>query len=147
MSERFSKQVLQLLKEAGWFEGRNIVISEDAQVNLQPFAAAVSVLSEFGGLHIGHCGAGIECATSDVEIDPALTTHLSPDLREYERTWNTKLFALGDFQHSHGYLIIDSDGKAYLMNDTLDYFAVSFDQALEKLLLGLLPDVAKTPAL
>lgn len=133
MTIRFSEDVVQLLLQGGWYVGRNVAISDI------PFEAARKVLSEFGGLHIGQCGPGVECATSDVHIEPSVNADFEHELRNYENTLHTKLFALGGVHRDHGYLIIAENGKTYLLSDSLDEFERSFDEALERLILGLLP--------
>ena len=138
MSQRFSPSVLQKLNAAGWYEGRSVEVPEGLAP--APFPAAYVVLREFGGLHVGEVGPGLECATSDVHIDPTIAAHLSPELIEYGQRMDTQLFVLGEFHRSHGYLVIDIDGKTYLLNDSLIPFADSFPESLEKLLLGLSPD-------
>jgi hypothetical protein len=135
MASGFSPSVLELLRKAGWFEGREVPIS--LPVELQPFATARRVLIEFGGLHIGYCGAGVDCATSDVEIDPTLAMHVLPELRAYERSINRRLFPLGEVHLGHGFLIIDELGRTYLLSDELSPLAPMFAECLELLLLGL----------
>lgn len=145
MSASFSPTVIDSLLAAGWHEGRCVSTKEYENLGCELFPTARQVLQEFAGLHIGNCGPGRECATSDVNIDPLLATHLAEELRGYGRRLGTQLYALGDFQHSHGYILIDEFGKSYLLNDEMIPFAQSFADALEKLICGLLPDPQDGP--
>jgi hypothetical protein len=89
MADDFSSAVLEILRRAGWHEGRNVTaIVPPPQFSL--FPCAQDVLAEFGGLHIGECGAGVDCATSDVNLDPHLATHLTTELKEFESSLNTR---------------------------------------------------------
>jgi hypothetical protein len=135
MVDRFAMPVLDILRRAGWFEGRNIAVAPPPQFFL--FPKANDVLAEFGGLHIGQCGSGIECATSDVQIEPSLATHLSSELNGAEQSLNVRLFPLGEVHRGHGYLIIDEYGRTYLLSDELSPFAPTFVRSLELLLLGM----------
>jgi hypothetical protein len=144
MSVELSQTVLEILRNAGWFEGRNVPIPLAGEY--QPFPNAQIVLAEFGGLHIGDCGAGVDCARSDIEIDPNLAIHLFPELKAVERSINSRLFPLGEVHRGHGYLVIDENGRIYLLSDELSRFAPSFARSLELLLLGKKPSVAEIEA-
>jgi SUKH-3 immunity protein len=139
MSERFSQRVLDILRAAGWFEGRNARGIDAAGSDQTLFPKAKESLMEFGGLHIGTCGPGMELATSDVEIDPKLTAHLTPELTEFEKKVGTRLYALGEVHRGHGYLVIDQEGRIYLLSDELTPYTTTLSQALECLLLGKKP--------
>ena len=119
MAHKFSRHVLDLLQKAGWFEGRNISLVTFSPTQLGLFTQAQEVLREYGGLHVGECGPGIDCATSDVHIDPSLTVHLEPELKDYEKKLGTRLFPLGEVHRGHGYIVIDEQGKTYLLSDEL----------------------------
>lgn len=139
MSNRFSPQVESALKAAGWFEGRRVDLDKSSLGALSLFNKAEDVLNEFGGLHFGNCGPGIDCATSDVKIDPSVAVHLAPELRTYASARSTRLFPLGEVHRGHGYLVIDEAGNIYLLSDVLEPFAPTFPQSLELLLLGRKP--------
>jgi len=136
------REVVDSLTNAGWFPGRRVDITALERLGLSLFPAAKSVLQEFFGLHIGVCGPGKECATSDVLVDPSATTHLLEELREYEQLLGVRLFPLGEVHRSYGFLLIDERGRTYLLSDEIIPFARSFDDSLEKLVKGLLPDKA-----
>jgi hypothetical protein len=142
MDERFSIPVVDILRAGGWFDGRNVSGDFDLPSEFAVFPKALDVLSEFGHLHFGECGPGIDCATSDVEINPSAAIHLASDLKDQERILNTRLYPLGEVHRRHGYVLIDEHGRTYLLGDELSRFASTFDRALELLLLGRKPDPA-----
>ncbi|HEV3415621.1 MAG TPA: SUKH-3 domain-containing protein [Pirellulales bacterium] len=137
MSSAHSQRVLELLHLAGWFDGREVSVDPFIVPGLTAFAEAQRVLSEFGGIHVGECGSGINRATSDIEFDPKLGAHLARELRESEAALHTKLFPLGEVHRGHGYLIIDEHGRTYVLTDELSCLADTFSQSLEMLLRGI----------
>jgi SUKH-3 immunity protein len=134
-----SSAIVNVLREAGWQENRNVTHALALPSQFALFPRAQEVLAEFGGLRFGSCGAGIECGTSDVYIDPCMATHMISELQSYEKILQTKLFALGEVDGGHGYLIIDEEGRTYIlsaMSLDLGPLAATFSQCLEFLLLG-----------
>ena len=136
MADRFSQTVLTFLRRAGWQEGRKVSQFLISIPGLSLFAKAQEVLTEFGGLHIGEYGPGLECAASDVNLDPHLAIHLGPELRNHESSNGLRLFPLGEVHRGHGYLIIDENDHLYLLSDELTPYSNSFVDGLEALLLG-----------
>ena len=132
-----SPRVTEILAKAGWYPGRSVPISPFIPDGFVPFREAETVLREFGGLHLGDCGAGVDFARSDVEIDPRLADHLKAELAEHEQPLGARLLPLGEVHRGHGYLVIDERGRTYLLFDELSPLAPSFSQALESLLLGV----------
>jgi len=135
MADRFSEAVTKMLLKAGWTEGRKVDpvhgLSEPSAV----FPKAEEILTEFRGLHVGKCGAGVDFARSDVEFEPDLS--LLAELKEHEASTGARLFPLGEAVRGHIYLIVDERGEIYLLVEgELEAFAPSFPQALEMLLLG-----------
>jgi hypothetical protein len=128
--------VTEILTKAGWYPGRSVPTSPLIPDGFVPFQEAEAVMREFGGLHLGECGAGVDFARSDVEVDPRLAAHLKAELVEHEQTLGARLFPLGEVCRGHGYLVIDELGRTYLLNDELSPLAPSFIQALASLLLG-----------
>ncbi len=138
MNKRFPHKVQTLLRAAGWVPGRAVALQSDLPNGFVLFPRAKEVLEEFGGMHIGRVGPGKECATSDVEINPALAAGLS--LCSASRTdAGALLYPIGEFHHGHAILLIDDTGRVHMYFDHLEPFADSFDQALCKLLLGRKP--------
>src|SRR3954468_13334114 len=69
---RFSPEVLKMLRKAGWFPGRDISDNLELPPGFQPFPAALRVLREFGLLQIGHKGSGVRRARCPGVLDPML---------------------------------------------------------------------------
>lgn len=134
--DRFCPLVSDILSKSGWFAGRDVSRSVSPPPQFDLFPKAEEVLKEFGDLRFGACGAGIDFATSDVVIDPGLAIDLKEELDRYEQTVETKLYPLGEVHRGHGYLLIDEQGRTYLLSDKLAPFAPSFSRTLEMLLLG-----------
>ncbi len=117
--DTLSPAIAEILERAGWYEGRDVPIPLSAPDGLTLFPIAEAVLRQFGGLRFGECGAGVDFATSDVVIDPGLAVHLKSELDEYGRPLGTRLFPLGEVHRGHGYLVIDEQGRTYLLSDEL----------------------------
>jgi hypothetical protein len=101
-------------------------------------SAAESVLVEFGDLHIGTVGTGIDLATSDILVNP--TVALGEDDRFYDYFPPLKgkaLFPLGEVHRGHAFLAIDANGEVFELMDEVYCYWRSFGSALEALLLGL----------
>jgi hypothetical protein len=62
------ERVRPLFLAAGWYTGRRIPISCDRIEALQSYPLAVEVVRTFGGLRVGTCGPGRDCARSDIEF-------------------------------------------------------------------------------
>lgn len=63
-----SKKYRRILRKGGWYPGRRANLKAWDSRPTKPFAAVRAVLSEFGGLVLGKCGAGIDMARSDVDF-------------------------------------------------------------------------------
>jgi hypothetical protein len=132
--------VLATLLRSGWFEGRSVDVSVYDRLGMEMSVAAKAVLAEFSGLHIGECGRGIECAASDLQVDPLLCTHLVSEVQAIGDELNQSFFPIGESHRGHGYLLVDSHGRVYIFDDEVRPFAYSFDRALQKLITGILPE-------
>lgn len=135
-AKRFSAEIVHILEQGRWYEGRTLPFSLPHELQSELFPAAERILREFGGLHVGRAGSGIDMARSDIEFDPYAAAHLVPELREHGLKLQQRLFPLAQFCNAHFYVIIDGRGRIYMLNDELLRLAPSFDQALEFLLLG-----------
>jgi hypothetical protein len=138
MPDRFTLPVVDLLRSAGWYEGRTVSDTLELPPEFSLFSQAQVVFAEFGGLHMGQAGIGIDCAKCDVEIDPCLGSHLAPHLKRHEQSLKTKLYPLGEVVGGHAYLVIDEQGRTYLyhLGGELAPKAPTFARGLELLLLG-----------
>ena len=150
---RFSSETEQLLKRAGWFEGRcdssQVEAWAQEMASLDGFKMtpiARSVLKEFGGLHIKSHGPGLECARSDIEINPLLAKCEEDRFFAFSCFKGKQVFPLGEAVVGHMFAAIDEDGKVYLVMQEVQWVANSFDAALETLLLGMGSHVIETAA-
>ncbi len=125
-----------LFRAAGWFAARQIEV--DPRVMVNPLAA--SLLAEFGGLHVGQTGAGVECARSDIEFG-------FQDLGWFDAfgAWRNlisrSLTPVADLHHQHGYLLVDTEFyyAINIIDFELVFHGASFGEAVKQLLLGLRP--------
>jgi hypothetical protein len=95
------------------------------------------VLSQFGGLAVGRCEAGEQCATSDLRFHPVGPT--DPDIRIWNALLGTTLIGVAEVHHGHGELYVDSSGRYYGLSNIHDAFyfeGSAFGEAVEGLLLG-----------
>jgi hypothetical protein len=136
---RFSPIVTKLLLNAGWTEGRVVPLAAlHDDFTLHP--AAETVLREFGGLHINHHDGSSESAPMNMDLLPNWAG--GPDQVVGVATADgSALYPLGSAGNEHCDLYIDTAGRVYLCFDGLDFYAPSFDDALEVILLGHHPRV------
>jgi hypothetical protein len=127
-----------LFKSAGWFPGRTVEVRFDRVEVLRSFPIAAGLLREYGGLRVGKCGPGRDCATSDIEFTTA------PSLKDRDavsalETAGDDLFPIGSAHHRHMELFVDSAGRlvAYGVPDGKIYtVGESIIDGIERLLLG-----------
>jgi hypothetical protein len=150
---RFSLETEQLLKRAGWFAGRcdSSQVEDWAHEMESPdgfkmSSVAKSVLKEFGGLHIKSDGPGLECARSDIELNPLLAKCEEDRFFSFSCFMGKQVFPLGEAVVGHMFAAIDEEGKVYLVMEEVQLVASSFDAALESLLLGMGSHVIETAA-
>lgn len=132
------ESVRPLFFGAGWRPGRDMPIACDALESLRSYPLAARVLRAFGGLHVGACGPGRDCATSDI----VFTTCPSRDDRFSiidPESPGDDLFPLGEASRGHLELFLDARGRllAYAVpNGRLWVIGESFGVGVERLLLG-----------
>ena len=101
-------------------------------------AAAEATLLEYGGLHVGSVGPGIDLARSDVQFDPMLASgerDLFADA--FPELHGRDVFPLGEAHHGHGFVGLAASGEAFLVMDEVYARWSSFHAALRGLLLGI----------
>jgi hypothetical protein len=95
------------------------------------------VLAAFGGLTVGECGAGEECATSDISfelLDPA-----EPDVRIWSELLRSQLIGIAEVHRGHGELYVDESGRYFgrsCVHEAFYFEGSSFGEAVEGVLLG-----------
>lgn len=144
MASDFRSEVDRLLREGGWYPGRQVPeLMEQWRAGLTTerfvlHLAAEAVLLEFGGLHVGRVEPGIDLSRSDVWLDPERA--MGEEDRCYDcfpEMHGRVLFPLGDAHRSQAYVVIDQTGECFLLMDEIYARWPSFHLALEALLLGL----------
>lgn len=124
-----------MFERAGWCTGREVTPSIKP-LDTPAYRIGLALLAEFEGLHVGECGAGRECACSDIEFDPADAEWL---LTEFTAPHGS-LCPIGKFCHGHGTLYIDANGSLHagdrVGTSGVTLVAPMFTDGLVKLLLG-----------
>ncbi|MCG3134805.1 MAG: hypothetical protein HMLKMBBP_02187 [Planctomycetes bacterium] len=136
MTRIHSPAVRRILRSAGWTDGRRIDLGPWQAFPVSPFPAAQAVLTEFGGLHFGSTGPGIDCARSDVDLTPSWPNRRFTGYPDLERSIGQRLYPLGETHRANMELLIDESGRVYELQDDLHFVAPTFADALEIILLG-----------
>lgn len=147
MNNRFSKFTENILRKAGWFPGRNMpetVTNWKAELqktdNKEMFAEAEKILLEFGRLKIKQGSANNPNTRSYFEINPSLVVYEGDRFEDFEKVLETTLYPLGEAESGHVFLAVSEDGRIFLVMMDLWFVANSFDEALENLILGKMPE-------
>lgn len=135
-TDRFSSDVGRILTKCGWYAGRDVGERLRLPSDFTVFPAAKQVLREFGGLHCGERGPGIECARATLDLDPSLAEGEADRFHLYSQRIGGRLYPLGEGDDGHYFVAIAEDGRVFLIMDFLMYVADRFDHALEHLLRG-----------
>jgi hypothetical protein len=139
LSKRFSAEVESILRRGGWFEGRRVDLAAYDRLPVKPHAKAREVLTEFGGLRVGEHGPGIDFVRTSVDFVP-------PTVFEFDalkQAAGSSVYWIARAYGSDDDLWIDEDGGVYAIHQDLLRIALSFDAALESLLLGRRDSEAK----
>ncbi len=131
MTHGWPNEVAALLAGAGWRPGRTVAVPADVPIE----HAAHGILAEFGGLSVGHVGAGEECATSDVSFE----FRPGGDVQEWSTRVKGVLVGVAVSHHAHAELYVDTGGRCFLVSPIDGSFAfigASIREALVRLLLG-----------
>ena len=137
MNNRFSDTVLEMLKEAGWFPGRNVIDTVELPKEYEIFPAAIEALMEFGHLQVGQDAPGIECARSIIVFEPTLSSGAWDWCLIYSKLLGTDLYLLGEVDNQNIHLAIDPQGRVFLVSQDLMFVDDNFDTALEKIVAGI----------
>jgi hypothetical protein len=126
---------------AGWHPGRHVPIHFDRLETLRSYPLAAELLATFGGLHVGECGPGRDCAKSDIEF-----TLLPSQNDRYavidEESPGDDLFPLGEAHRRHYQIFLDARGRLVVyspISGDLWVMGETFAAGVERLLLGHAP--------
>lgn len=140
MPDRFPPEVVQVLRDSGWSEGRRTdaeaamaadIVGEQwgrGGEHTESFPAAMAALSEFGGIYVIQDGAGRDLARRPFAIDPTEVAATTETLADLGNRLHTRLFPIGMEGDHDSILAIDEAGRVYaidhtgvwLLGDTLD---------------------------
>ncbi len=129
-------KVLEKFTMAGWQPLRCVAVPAFVPDD----HPAWQVLAQFGGLAVGTCGPGIECATGDVVFRASEPDGRDDEVSAWQQLLNTTLVSVGDVHHGHGELFIDTTsrcfGRSYI-HEAFYFEGSSFETAIENILLGV----------
>jgi hypothetical protein len=140
MPDRFPPEVVRVLSDAGWSDGRRTDAEAAMAVDIvreqigrhgertEPFPAATAALSEFGGIYVIQDGPGRDLARRPFAIDPTEVAATTETLADLGKRLHTRLFPIGMEGDHDSILAIDEAGKVYaidhagtwLLGDTMD---------------------------
>ena len=141
--ERFSNKVELTLRDAGWFQGRNVPdqveewTRELSSDGFEIFPEAERVLSEFGGLNVHQDAPGVNCAREPFRVAPTLAAGESDRFGEFAEYLKTTLYPLGEASGGHYFLAIGKNGQVFLLMQDIRLLGQNIEEALEKLILGI----------
>jgi hypothetical protein len=104
-----------------------------------PEHPAAALLEQLTGVHVGICGAGEECATSDVAFGTFEHLHGSEGFLEWQQRLSSTLVSIAEIHHGHGALLMDEMGCCYvlsLIHERLWIEGLDFVEAMENLIFG-----------
>jgi hypothetical protein len=166
---RFSFEFQERLRGIGWTPGRDVSDVVDPWLGealprlrefeftrrgyreVQPFAAAVRVLYEFGGVRSRDAGPGVTSARIPFLVFPGERSEERSlwlgalAVAELAARLGQQVFQLGTVENGTALLVIAADGSVHLAGTVDRFVAASFDDALAALLDGDLPDPADNP--
>ncbi|MFC8505538.1 SUKH-3 domain-containing protein [Streptomyces sp. NPDC057411] len=138
----WSSEVERVLREAGWRPGRAVDTArwtrQLEQDGFRSHAAAEDFLREFGGLAVGHGGAGITRAREAFDLDPLLALGEDDRFDEWGEEIGHHLFPVGELAGGHAFLGLGEDGELYVVANWLARFG-RMPEAMENLVLGVMP--------
>lgn len=152
MPDRFPENVAQVLREAGWSEGRRTDAEAAMAVDIvreaigrhgertEPFPAASAALAEFGGIYVIQDGPGHDLARRPFAIDPTEVAATAETLADIGKRLQTRLFPIGMEGDHDSVLAVAESGKVYAVDHTgVWLLGDSIDAALITLITGTQP--------
>jgi hypothetical protein len=152
MPDRFPSEVAEVLRDAGWSEGRhndeqaeNAIDLVSEQVGrygatIETFDAAVEALTEFAGIYVIQDGPGRDLRRRPFALDPTKVVATMEALRGLGQLLGTRLFPIGMEGHHDSILAIDESGRVFALDHGgVWYLGDSLDAALVTLITGAQP--------
>lgn len=140
---RFSSQVDEDLRAAGWKPGRAVDVGGwqrrlEASRLVRMHPAAARFLAEFGGLKVEIVGPGVSVARQPFELDPDLADGEEDRFAEWGADIGCSLFPIGILDRGRFFLGISEVGEIFLVETWVASYGIG-DTALENLILGVAP--------
>src|SRR5574342_295252 len=113
-----SEQVDQELRAAGWRPGRQIDVTgwrDDLEAGgyTSIHRAAISFLTEFGGIRLDNRGPGITSVREAFEFDPTLALGEDDRFIAWSERVNRRIVPIGVLDNGRYFLGIDEFGEIY----------------------------------
>lgn len=133
----FFEEIREEVSRAGWFPGRAVLLQVTLPSGFVSSEAALRVLDEFGLLHIGSVGPGVDCARSDVLLDPNCADGLDECIKKEGEMLSLDFFPLGAAHRGHAIVMMSRDGVVFLYGEGgVVRVADDFFEALWRILTG-----------
>ncbi|MEU7527249.1 SUKH-3 domain-containing protein [Saccharothrix sp. NPDC042600] len=139
----WSKRAETLLREAGWFPGREVDITRwEDLVTDEGFplhAEARRFLREFGGLvvEVDDDSEGVDRAPASFDLDPDLCSGQREWFERLGRRAGATLFPVGDVEGGHAHLGVDERGGVHMLFLDEVHFLGKRGEALGNLIDGV----------
>lgn len=145
-----SKEVLQVLKKSGWYEGRQLqtkyVIDIIKKEGYGVLDKVVDFLREYGDLVLFFLNKknGISNDTIDFNFKKAMQLEFIERIEVYEERVGKKLCIVGTAYREHLILLMSEDGFVYgASDDFLCFFSNTGEGAIESIVMDFDVEVVK----
>lgn len=152
MAERFSREALEVLTEAGWQPGRSQAEATAAAVRQvgavvghrgaqhHPSEPAIAALTEFGGLTLDPTNVGQQITPRPFAFDPTLVDATAETMADVGAVLGVALFPLGTEGDRDAVLAMDDRGRVFSIDHTGEWFlGDTIETAIETLVHGWAP--------
>ncbi|MFD6691145.1 SUKH-3 domain-containing protein [Streptomyces bacillaris] len=142
-TERWSTKTERALREAGWAPQRRVPTAGWEQTlkesdGFEAHEKARTFLAEFGGLSFGLSGSGISMVLGPFSINPLAAQWEGEIYEDMSEEAGVNLFPIGEMDRGNLFLGMAEDGSVFRGRDSVEFFADSGEQALDKLIVGYL---------
>jgi hypothetical protein len=140
--ERFPADVLEVLRDAGWYPGRDVTSAVQEWLErsgiervLPIFPKAMAALAEFGGLTVSQRGPtgtkGRGWASKFYPVHYTPTPAVLADIAEFSDVIHARVFPLGGNYDGPSHIIMDEHGRVFQLHPADDFhLGDTMDEAL-----------------
>lgn len=133
-ASRFAGLAGEVLRAAGWFEGRDIgpeaeemaartvAAAREANEKLEAFPVVLAALHEFGGLTVSAQRAGISFPGNDMRIDPTGIARNFGRYAELAEITRTPCFPFAVDLTEPGTIALDAEGRVFLLHHATGFY-------------------------